>query len=116
MPRVSRTNSVRRGLAGPAARGRGTDSGPVLLTNIRQLLTLRSGSASPRRGKELSDLGIIEDAAVLCDAGKILSVGNTKHALQDPWLKKNRRRLQDIDCTGKVVIPGFVDSHTHPVF
>ncbi|HZR32391.1 MAG TPA: imidazolonepropionase [Terriglobales bacterium] len=116
MPKVSRTNSVRRGSAGPAARGRRNDFGPVLLTNIRQLLTLRSGSTGPRRGKELRDLGIIEDAAVLCDAGKILSVGNTKDALYDPWLKKNRRRVEEIDCAGKVVIPGFVDSHTHPVF
>ena len=53
---------------------------------------------------------------MLCLGGKIVSVGTTKDALRDPWLKKNRKRVTEIDCTGKVVLPGFVDSHTHPVF
>ena len=48
--------------------------------------------------------------------GKIVSVGTTKDALRDPWLKKNRRKVTEIDCGGKVVLPGFVDSHTHPAF
>jgi imidazolonepropionase len=91
---------------------------PVFLTNIGQLLTLRSppGKPGPRRGPDLKLLGIIEDGAVLCLGGKIVSVGKTKGALRDPWLKKNRRKLLEIDCTRKVVLPGFVDSHTHPVF
>ena len=98
----------------------------ILLTNIGQLLTLRSSSAKsgstgsgksgPRRGAQLQELGIIENAAVLCVGGKITSVGKTKDALRDPWLKKNRGKLIEIDCKGKVVLPGFVDSHTHPVF
>jgi imidazolonepropionase len=53
---------------------------------------------------------------VLCVGGKIVSVGSTKDALRDPWLKKNRKKVIEIDCAGKVVLPGFVDSHTHPVF
>ena len=89
---------------------------PLLVVNIGQLLTLRSASAGPRRGTSLSDLGILEDAAVLCLGGKIVSVGRTKDALRDPWLKKNRKKVTEIDCRGKVVLPGFVDSHTHPVF
>jgi imidazolonepropionase len=90
----------------------------VLLINIGQLLTLRSASAQsgPRRGADLKELGIIKDAAVLCIGGKIVSVGNSKDALRDPWLKKNRKQITEIDCSGKVVTPGFVDSHTHPVF
>jgi len=88
----------------------------LLLVNIGQLLTLRSAVAGPRRGASLSELGIIEDAAVLCLGGKIVSVGKTKDALRDPWLKKNRTRVTEIDCGGRVVLPGFVDSHTHPVF
>ncbi len=43
-------------------------------------------------------------------------MGTTKDALRDPWLKKNRRKVKEIDCARLVVIPGFVDSHTHPVF
>jgi imidazolonepropionase len=90
----------------------------VLLVNIGQLLTLRSAPAGsgPRRASDLKDLAIIQDGAVLCMGGKIVSVGTTKAALRDSWLKKNRKKITEIDCTGKVLLPGFVDSHTHPVF
>jgi imidazolonepropionase len=89
---------------------------PLLLVNIGQLATLRSTARGPRRGAFLSDLGIIEGAAVLCLGGKIVSVGRTQDAVRDPWLKKNRKKVTEIDCGGRVVLPGFVDSHTHPVF
>ncbi len=91
---------------------------PLLLANIGQLLTLRSasGKPGPRRGRDLNELGVVENGAVLCLGGKIVSVGKTKDALGDPWLKKNRKKVTEIDCAGKVVLPGFVDSHTHPVF
>ncbi len=90
---------------------------PLLLINIGQLLTLRiERNSEPRRGTELSKLGIIEDAAVLCVGGKIISVGKTKDALRDSWIKKNRTKIFEIDCTNRVVLPGFVDSHTHPAF
>src|SRR5208337_872792 len=88
----------------------------LLLVNIGQLLTLRSAADGPRRGTSLSELGIIQNAAVLCLGGKIVSVGTTKEALRDPWLKNNRKKVTEIDCGGRVVLPGFVDSHTHPVF
>ena len=88
---------------------------PLLLINIRQLLTLKGGAA-PRRGREMGDLSIIEDGAVLCAAGKIVAVGKTRDALRDSWLKGKRKDVREIDCQGKVVLPGFVDSHTHPVF
>src|SRR5215831_9688433 len=90
----------------------------ILLANIGQLLTLRSDSArpGPRRGAALKELGTIENGAVLCLTGKIVSVGTTKDALRDPWINKQRKQVTEIDCSGKVVLPGFVDSHTHPVF
>jgi len=90
----------------------------VLLINIGQLLTLRTSSdvGGPRRGGALRELGVVPDAAVLCVAGKIVSAGKARDALEDPWIKKNKRRLTEIDCGGRVVLPGFVDSHTHPVF
>jgi imidazolonepropionase len=91
---------------------------PILLRNIGQLLTLVSahGNFQQRRGKQLSELGIIEDGAVLCSGGKIACVGTTSAALRDSWLRENCRRILEIDCSGKVVLPGFVDSHTHPAF
>jgi len=90
----------------------------ILLANIGQLITLRSlsGRAGPRRGSDLQELGIIEDGAVLCAAGKIIAVGKTKQALRDSWIKRNRKKVVEIDCEQKVVLPGFVDSHTHPAF
>ena len=53
---------------------------------------------------------------MLCVGGKIVSVGKSKDALRDSWLKKNRATVIEIDCEHQVVLPGFVDSHTHPVF
>jgi len=86
----------------------------VLLTNISQLLTLR-GTHAPRRGHDLRYLGIVEDAAVLCVGGKIVSVGTRKEAAKDAWLKSSDD-VTEIDCRSGVVLPGFVDSHTHPAF
>lgn len=86
----------------------------TLLRNIRQLLTLR-GQSAPRRGRELSELGIIEDGAVLIGAGKIIAVGTTREVLRHPQLK-HKGRIKEIVCKDEVVLPGFVDSHTHPAF
>jgi len=88
----------------------------ILFRNIRQLLTLRSpsGNAGPRRGKELSDLSIIEDGAVLVRDGKIAVVGTTREVLRAA--KSEAKKLREVSCRDKVVLPGFVDSHTHPVF
>src|SRR5678815_4268377 len=93
-----------------------TGHNALLLVNIGQLLTLRSTTTGPRRGAALSELGILEGAAVLLQSGKIVSVGKTKDALRDPWLRKNRKKVIEIDCEEQVVLPGFVDSHTHPAF
>ncbi|HEX3352834.1 MAG TPA: imidazolonepropionase [Terriglobales bacterium] len=102
----------------PPSKNESAAGHPLLLINIRQLLTLRSpsGNANPRRGSALQDLGIINDGAVLISGGKIVSACKTKDALRDPWIKKHRRKIIEIDCAGQVVLPGFVDSHTHPVF
>ncbi len=98
-----------------------SNANPVLLTHAAQLLTLR-GNAAPRRGPNMRDLGIIEDGAVLIENGKISAVGTTDE-LRKNWVPQVRARLlganlgiDEIDCRNKVVLPGFVDSHTHPVF
>lgn len=102
----------------PSTKDGSSNGQALLLVNIGQLLTLRSpsGKPGPRRGAELGELGIIKDGAVLCVVKKIVSACKTKDALRDPWIRKNRNNIVEIDCAGQVVLPGFVDSHTHPVF
>jgi imidazolonepropionase len=86
-------------------------SSPVLLTHASQLLTLR-GQTAPRRGKQMLDLDIIPDGAVLIHSGVIVDVGSTDQVTRHTLAAS----AEAIDCSGKVVLPGFVDSHTHPVF
>ena len=117
--RSAKRSSAKRSSARQGSAERRSQSlNALLLVNIGQLLTLRAASAKagPRRGADLKELGIIENGAVLCLEGKIVSVGTTKEAVGDAWLKRNRTRTIEIDCGGKVVLPGLVDSHTHPVF
>jgi imidazolonepropionase len=92
-------------------------AGALLLANIGQLLTLRApGKGSgPRRAHELNDVGMVEDAAVLCEGRKILAAGKSREVLRHPARKK-LKSLEEIDCRNKVVLPGFVDSHTHLIF
>ena len=74
------------------------------------MLTLR-GPKGPRRGQELRDPGLIQDGSVLVIDGVIQEVGPTRRVEN---LAAARGALE-IDATGRVVMPGFVDSHTHLV-
>ena len=83
----------------------------LLITHCKQLLTLRGGKG-PRRGRALGRLGIIRDGAVLCDQGKIVAAGPSNKVARH----RLARRAKKIDAEGLVVLPGFVDSHTHLAF
>jgi imidazolonepropionase len=83
---------------------------PVLVRGARQLLTLR-GPSGPRRGETMQELGIIPDGAVLIRGGKIVSLGPSRRVEN----LSMARHAREIDATGRVVAPGFVDSHTHLV-
>ena len=85
-------------------------SGPLLVRGARQLLTLRGGSG-PRRGLALRDLGLIQDGAVLIRDGVIVSVGPSRRVEN----LAQARAAREINAAGRVVLPGFVDSHTHLV-
>jgi imidazolonepropionase len=90
---------------------------PIFLIHAAQLLTLRGpDSSAPRRGAQMRELGIIVDGAMLIDGNKIVAVGTTDEVADHELLRASREPLKEIDCRGKVVLPGFVDSHTHPVF
>jgi imidazolonepropionase len=83
---------------------------PILIRGARQLLTLR-GPAIPRRGAALRELTIISDGAVLIQDGLIREVNTSRRveALADA------RLADEIDASGCVVMPGFVDCDTHLV-
>lgn len=80
----------------------------VLIRGARQLLTLH-GPPCPRRGADLGNPGIISDGAVLIVDGIIRAVGPSRRIEN----LAEARHAEEIDANGKVVLPGFVDSHTH---
>lgn len=82
-----------------------------LVLNIGELVTM-SGPDRPRRGAELSRIGVLKDAAVLVEDGRILAAGLRELVLNHE--KAGAARL--VDAQGRLVTPGFVDAHSHPVF
>ncbi|MGH9788982.1 MAG: imidazolonepropionase [Candidatus Acidiferrales bacterium] len=84
---------------------------PLLISHCKQLVTLR-GPKGPRRGRALRELGVIRDGAVLIHQGRIAVVGTT-HQVERHRLA---RKAQKVNARDYVVLPGFVDSHTHLVF
>jgi len=82
----------------------------TLVRGARQLLTLR-GPNGPRRGADLQNLGLIQDGAVLIVDGLIHEVGPTRR-LENLALA---RGAEEIDASGRVVMPAFVDAHIHAV-
>ena len=86
-------------------------AGGLLIVHASELLTLRGPWVRARRGEEMRDLGIVPDGAVYLEAGRIKEVGPTDEVLQRRGGTRNV-----IDATGKVVLPGFVDPHTHVAF
>ena len=80
----------------------------LLIKNAKELLTISSSKA--KVGKDMQNLGIIPDGAVAIQDDRILAVGKTE-VLQEKYEAKKIIKAND-----KVVMPGFVDPHTHPVF
>ena len=79
----------------------------MLIHSAGQLLTLAGG---PQRGNRLGTLGIIEDAAVLIRDGRIAEIGPSADLVQ------KYQHEQGLDAGGRVVMPGFVDAHSHPIW
>ena len=82
-----------------------------LIINAAQLLTM-AGPDRPRRGAELRSVGLVRQGAVLVENGRILAAG-PRDLVQAHGAAGTARLL---DAGGRVVLPGFVDSHSHPVF
>ncbi|MBD3169829.1 MAG: imidazolonepropionase [candidate division Zixibacteria bacterium] len=85
----------------------------ALVYNIGQLLTLKSPKNAPRTGRELSELGIIEGAAILIEGERIIRIGAEKDVIKG--IRRNTIS-KEFNAKAMMVSPGFVDPHTHPVF
>ena len=85
---------------------------------MRELDLIVRGAASivtptgdgPRGGSSFGEVEQLEDAAVACDAGEIVAIG------PEADLRGEARFRDELDARGGLVVPGFVDAHTHPVF
>ena len=84
--------------------------GNILIKNASEVVTCSGFKA--KAGKEMSDLKIIPDGAVVVEEGIIKAVGKSDKILET----FKEKDYQVIDASGKSVLPGFVDSHTHFVF
>jgi imidazolonepropionase len=82
----------------------------LAVVHCRQLVTL-AGPPGPRSGPAMRELGIIADGALHARDGRIVAVG--------PRAEIERALPRDseiVDAVGRIVLPGFVDAHTHPIF
>ena len=66
----------------------------------------------PRAGPGKAALGLLRDGAVLIDGGMIVDAGPKAKVLAHPKAKN----AEVLSAEGRVVLPGFIDAHTHPVF
>jgi imidazolonepropionase len=79
----------------------------LIIKNAKELLTLSSFF------KDESGLGMISNGSIAIKEGRILWVGKTGELPEDFVLDS---QVQEVDATGKVVMPGLIDSHTHIIF
>jgi len=90
-------------------KARAREKADLLIVNAEELLTL-VGDQKPRIGKQMRDLGIIRNGGLAVKDGRIAAVGKT------PEVTKTFKAENVINANGKIVLPGFVDPHTHLVF
>ncbi len=91
------------------AEAKGRMQADLLVYNASQLLSVASPDG-PKRGAAMSDLGIIPSGAVAIRDGRVLAVGSSDRLLEQV------QAVRRIDAGGRVVMPGFVDPHTHLVW
>lgn len=88
-------------------------SADLLIEHASELVTLAGYQDGPRTGESLRDIGLIADGAVAAFEGRIVAVGSTR-AVRD--LVRLEPSATVLDASGRAVLPGFVDPHTHLVF
>lgn len=83
----------------------------LLVHSAAQLCTIPPHGGGPQRGAALGDLGLIEDGAVAVKDGRVVAVGPTAEVRAQV-----SAAAREVDASGRVVCPGFVDPHTHLVW
>jgi len=82
----------------------------LLIVNADELVTLSSDNQKPRTGKQMREIGIIRDGSLAIKEGRIVAMGKTTD------VTRVFKAENVISANGKIVLPGFVDPHTHLVF
>src|SRR4051812_5356101 len=83
---------------------------PAAVLHAAELVTL-AGPKGPRIRNQMRELAIVRDGGILIEDGRVVATGPS-----DEIAKSLPAGADVIDARGKVVLPGFVDAHTHPVF
>lgn len=86
------------------------DDEKILIRNASQVVTCSGFEA--KKGAAMSDVGVIEDGAVAVSGGLITHVGPTEEVMK----QIDASEYLEVDASGRALLPGFVDSHTHFVF
>lgn len=93
-----------------AVRSKAKEKADLLIVNANELVTLGGNNQKPRTGKQMLDLGIMRNGALAVKDGTIAAVGST------PEITKVYKAENVVSASGKTVLPGFIDPHTHLVF
>ena len=93
-----------------AVKARAREKVDLLIVNADELVTLAGDNQKPRTGKEMQEIGIIRNGGLAIKDGRIIAVGKT------PDVTKSFKAENVASANGKIVMPGFVDPHTHLVF
>jgi imidazolonepropionase len=81
----------------------------LVVLHASQLITL-AGPKRARVGSQLSELAVVHDGGMLVHDGVIVAIGSSAE------IEKNAGDSDVIDARGRVVLPGFIDAHAHPLF
>jgi imidazolonepropionase len=93
-----------------AVKTRAREKLDLLIVNANELVTLSGENQKPRTGRQMREIGIIRDGGLAIKDGRIVAVGKTTD------VTKAFKAENVISANGKIVLPGFVDPHTHLVF
>jgi len=84
--------------------------GDLNVVHAQQLVRVRD-RGGPRRGDEQSALDLVADGAVAVRDGRIVATGRTDEVLRD-W----GDGAPELDASGRTVLPGLIECHSHPLF